>query len=83
MPSKSETVERPNRENRRHPDTAVEHLWTLDEVSAYLREAQRTTRRRIARGELPGVVRLPNSRRLLFDPPTVRGYVAAHLNGAK
>ena len=34
-------------------------LWTLSETSSYLREDDRTTRRRVARGELP-VIRLPD-----------------------
>ena len=48
-----------------------EHPWTLSEVAAYYREDQRTTRRRIERGELHPL-RLPGSRRLLFDPVAVR-----------
>jgi len=51
--------------------------WTVQEVAAFLREHPRTVRRRIARGELP-VIRLPGSRRLLFDQATVRGFVAAN-----
>jgi hypothetical protein len=55
-------------------------LWTLSETSSYLREDDRTTRRRVARGELP-VIRLPGSRRLLFVPEQVRQYAAANLTG--
>lgn len=55
----------------------MERPWTLPETSAFLREAQRSTRRRIARGELP-VIRLPGSRRLLFDPRAVRRFVASN-----
>jgi hypothetical protein len=55
-------------------------LWTLSETSSYLREDDRTTRRRVARGELP-VIRLPGSRRLLFVPEQVRQYAAPNLTG--
>ena len=48
--------------------------WTIDEVASYLREDQRTTRRRVARGELEPRV-LPGSRRYLFDPDQVRRFV--------
>lgn len=49
----------------------LERPWTLDETSDFLREDERTTRRRVQRGELPVIV-LPGSRRLLFDPAQVR-----------
>ena len=55
-------------------------LWNLGEASSYLREDERTTRRRVARGELP-VIRLPGSRRLLFVPEQVRQFAAANLTG--
>lgn len=44
---------------------------TLAEIAAFYREGQRTTRARIERGELKPL-RLPSSRRLLFDPAAVR-----------
>jgi hypothetical protein len=52
--------------------------WTLPQVAAFVREDQRTTRRRVARGDLP-VVTLPHSRRLLFNPDTVRAFVDANV----
>jgi hypothetical protein len=55
-------------------------LCTLGETSTYLREHPRSTRRRVARGELPVIV-LPGSRKLLFDPPTVREFVRRNSNG--
>jgi hypothetical protein len=51
-----------------------EQPWTLDEVAEYYREDTRTTRRRVKRGEL-NPVRLPGSRRMLFNPAEVRGKV--------
>jgi hypothetical protein len=48
--------------------------WTIDEVADYFREDARTTRRRVARGELQPIV-LPGSRRYLFDPEQVRRFV--------
>ena len=69
-----------NREARRAaarnglpPDTP----WTLAEVAAFYREDERTTRRRVARGELEAI-RLPGSRRLLFNPTEVRQFVSAN-----
>ena len=54
------------------PSTTVpERPWTLAEVADFLRENERTTRRRVERGELHPS-RLPGSRRLLFDPISVR-----------
>lgn len=53
-------------------------LWTLQETANYLREDSRTTRRRVARGDLPTIT-LPRSRRLLFDPETVRAFVDANV----
>jgi hypothetical protein len=55
----------------------IDAPWTLAETAAYFREDHRTTRRRVARGELP-VIRLPGSRRLLFDPTEVRRFVSAN-----
>jgi hypothetical protein len=49
--------------------------WTLPEVSSFLREDARTTRRRVHRGELNPIV-LPGSRRYLFDPSQVRNFVS-------
>jgi hypothetical protein len=51
--------------------------WTIDEVSSFLREDTRTTRRRVARGELRPIV-LPGSRRYLFDPSQVRRFVGVN-----
>lgn len=48
--------------------------WTLEEAAGYLRESQRTTRRRAARGDLE-VIRPPGSRKLLFDPAEVRRFL--------
>jgi len=56
-PSTSSTAERP---------------WTLAEAAAFLREHERTTRRRVERGDLRPH-RLPGSRRLLFDPSEIKG----------
>lgn len=70
-----------NRPERRHPEITSDMPWTLDEVSTYLREDPRTTRRRVARGELPAI-RLPGSRRLLFDASQVRGFVSANLRNS-
>ena len=76
MSSKSQTVQQPdaNREIRQHPDFA-DRPWTLAETSAYLREAERTTRRRAAVGELPAF-KLPGGNRLLFWGDDVRRFVA-------
>lgn len=59
------------------PEVQTDRPWTLPETSGYLREDPRTTRRRVARGELPAI-RLPGSRRLLFDPSQVRRFVTAN-----
>jgi len=61
------------------PDDTPSHPerpWTLAEVADYYREDQRTTRRRIERGELHPL-RLPGSRRLLFDPVAVRSLLSS------
>lgn len=50
--------------------TVPDRPWTLAEVADFLREHERTTRRRIERGELHPI-RLPGSRRLLFDPASI------------
>ena len=72
-----------NREARRHPDQVsdeivenVERPWKLREASDFLRESERTTRRRVERGELPAI-RLPGSQKLLFNPAEVRRLVAS------
>jgi hypothetical protein len=52
--------------------------WNLTETADYLREDAKTVRRRVARGELPVIV-LPGSRRLLFDPPTIEGFVQSNI----
>jgi hypothetical protein len=73
----------PTTGQKQHPQRlslAPLELWTLEETSLYLREDERTTRRRVARGELP-VIRLPGSRRLLFVPEQVRQFAAANLTG--
>ena len=56
------------------PIVGADPLWTLSDVSEYLREAERTTRRRIEQGQL-SPVRLPGSRRLLFRPADVVAFV--------
>ncbi len=50
---------------------------TLEEVSELFREDRQTTRRRVARGDLPAVV-LPDSRRLLFARSDVLALAQAH-----
>ena len=52
--------------------TVPDRPWTLAEVADFLREHERTTRRRVERGQLRPM-RLPGSRRLLFDPASVLG----------
>jgi hypothetical protein len=51
--------------------------WDLGQTAEFLGECDKTTRKRVARGELPAI-RLPNSRRLLFNPATVRSFVKAN-----
>jgi len=53
-------------------------LWTLEDAAEFLREDKRTTRRRVARGDLK-VITLPRSRRLLFDPDHIRAFVDANV----
>jgi hypothetical protein len=60
--------------------TQPDSPWTIDEVSCYLREDTRTTRRRVARGELRPIV-LPGSRRYLFDPNQIRRFVGVNIIG--
>lgn len=57
-------------------DEEVERPWKLREAADFLRESERTTRRRVERGELPAI-RLPGSQKLLFDPAVVRRFVAS------
>ena len=52
--------------------STAERHWTLAEAAAFLREHERTTRRRVERGDLRPH-RLPGSRRLLFDPSEIKG----------
>jgi len=54
-------------------DLPTDRPWTLEEAAGFLRESPRTTRRRAARGDLE-VIRLPGSRKMLFDPESVRGF---------
>jgi hypothetical protein len=66
-----------NRQERRHPPALPDAPWTLIECADFLREDPRTTRRRVARGEL-SCIRLPGSRRLLFDQAEIRRFVSAN-----
>jgi len=69
-----------NRAGRRHPDqdgNLPDELWDLARTAAFFHEHPRSTRRRVARGEL-GCITLPGSRRLLFNPVTVRSLAAVN-----
>lgn len=57
------------------------HFSTLAEVAECFREDQRTTRRRVASGQLRAI-RLPGSRRLLFTDEDVRRLAEANSPGA-
>lgn len=70
------------KERRAPSPRNLRSLWVLAETARYLREDQRTTRRRVARGELPSI-RLPGSRRLLFDPAVVKAFVEASQRPAR
>ena len=63
----------------RHP--ALPHFSTLAEVADCYREDIRTTRRRVASGQLRAI-RLPGSRRLLFTDEEVRRLTEANTSGA-
>ena len=54
------------------------HFSTLSEVAACYREDERTTRRRVASGQLRAI-RLPGSRRLLFTDEEVRRLAEARM----
>jgi hypothetical protein len=58
-------------------DVELPELWNIEQASSYLHECPRSTRRRLQRGEL-SAIRLPGSRRLLFNPATVRRFVVAN-----
>lgn len=68
-----------NRRGRRHPEQVdlPDELWDLVRTAAFFHETTRSTRKRVSRGELP-VVTLPGSRRLLFNPLTVRQLAMAN-----
>ena len=59
---------------------ALPHFSTLAEVAGCFREDQRTTRRRVASGQLRAI-RLPGSRRLLFTDEEVRRLAEANTSG--
>ena len=68
-----------NRAVHRRPE--LPHFLTLSEVAACYREDIRTTRRRVASGQLRAI-RLPGSRRLLFTDEEVRRLAEANTPGA-
>ena len=54
----------------------AEELWTMDDVTRFLRVTPVTVRKWVAAGELPAT-RLPGSQgRYRFDPEVVRAFIA-------
>ena len=58
--------------------SAIEPLWTLEEVAAYLRVSPATVRRWTNAGQLP-CYRFGPSRQRRFSRETVLAFVADHL----
>ena len=64
----------PRRRRAVHHPTLLPHLLTADEVADLLRTSRKAIYAAVARGQLPGVVRL--SRRILFDQDEVLSWLS-------